>query len=130
MILPDSSAWVEYLRRTESSLDRRLDELIRSGAELATTEPVVMELLAGARDDDRRRVRRMLGSLELIAVDSPTDWEAAADLYRACRRAGETPRNLLDCLIASIAIRTGLPVLHLDADFDLIARHTSLQIPN
>jgi predicted nucleic acid-binding protein len=35
---------------------------------------------------------------------------------------------MIDCLIAGIAIRTGMPVLHHDTDFDVLARHTSLQI--
>jgi predicted nucleic acid-binding protein len=34
---------------------------------------------------------------------------------------------LIDCLIASIAIRTDLPVLHLDTDFDVLVRHTRLR---
>ena len=37
-------------------------------------------------------------------------------------------RRLIDCLIASVAIRAGVPVLHYDTDFDVLARHTALQI--
>ena len=57
-----------------------------------------------------------------------TDFEDAAALYRRCRQQGETVGKLIDCLIASVAIRSGAPVLHKDADFDAIARHTGLQI--
>ncbi len=53
-------------------------------------------------------------------------YEDAADLYRACRRAGETVRTLTDCLVAALAIRTGAAVLHADEDFAAIARHTAL----
>ena len=31
------------------------------------------------------------------------------------------------CLIASIAIRTDIPILHNDSDFNAISRHTELQ---
>ena len=58
----------------------------------------------------------------------PTDYEAAAALYRRCRRQGETVRKLLDCLIAAVAIRAGTPILHNDRDFDVLARHTELQL--
>ena len=58
----------------------------------------------------------------------PEDYDAAAALYRQCRRGGETVRKLLDCLIAAVAIRAGIPVLHNDRDFDGIARHTELQL--
>jgi predicted nucleic acid-binding protein len=35
-------------------------------------------------------------------------------------------RGLTDCLIASVAIRARLPVLHMDTDFETISRHTAL----
>jgi predicted nucleic acid-binding protein len=59
---------------------------------------------------------------------APVDYEDAAALYRACRRAGETVRRILDCLIASVAIRVDVPVLHADAGFAVLARHTALRI--
>jgi hypothetical protein len=48
-------------------------------------------------------------------------------MYRICRRNGETVRKLIDCLIASITIRAGLSILHADADFEVLARHTDLR---
>jgi predicted nucleic acid-binding protein len=56
------------------------------------------------------------------------DVQVAGAIYRACRRAGETVRRANDCLIAAIAIRHDLPLLHRDRDFDAIARHTRLRI--
>jgi len=49
MILPDTSAWVEFDGATGSAVDRRLTDLIAEGGPLAVTEPVVTEVLAGAR---------------------------------------------------------------------------------
>ena len=57
-----------------------------------------------------------------------TDYDDATALYRRCRRQGETVRKLIDCLIASAAIRAGVPVLHNDTDFDVLARHSDLRI--
>jgi predicted nucleic acid-binding protein len=54
--------------------------------------------------------------------------EAAAALHRTCRRNGETVRKLVDCIIAAQAIRAEVPVLHADADFDILARHTPLEL--
>ena len=34
---------------------------------------------------------------------------------------GETVRKVIDCLIASTAIRAGVPILHNDADFEVLA---------
>jgi hypothetical protein len=43
------------------------------------------------------------------------------------RLEGVTVRRPPDLLIATIAIRTDTPLLHLDADFDTIARHAPLR---
>lgn len=127
MILVDSSAWVEYLRRTGSPVHLRVRTALEEKVELASTDVVLMEILAGAHDGrDRDRLRRLIYGRTLLAVEGPADYEQAAELYRACRRQGETPRKLTDCLIAAVAIRHQAQVLHADADFDVIARHTSL----
>jgi predicted nucleic acid-binding protein len=129
VILADTSAWVEYLRATGSRVDRRLDQLIKADAGVVTTDVVVMELLAGATtDEDLTHLRRMLLPFEHLPVDPLDDFEAAADLYRQCRRGGETVRSLMDCLVAAVALRTGAAVLHRDGDFDVIARRAPLRI--
>jgi hypothetical protein len=128
LILADTSAWIEFLRRTGSDLNVRLRGLLER-ADLATTDAVLMEVLAGALDNDHRdRLRRLLGRCEFVATEGPADYEVAADIYRRCRRAGQTPRSLTDCLIAAVAVRAGLPLLHADSDFDAIARHTPLAV--
>ena len=122
MILADTSAWVEYDRATGSAVDRRLTDLIADGGPLAVTEPVVMEVLAGARSDARENdLRRLLLRFELAAVDPPADFEAAARIYRRCRRAGVTPRGLIDCLIAAVAWRRGATLLAQDVDLHRVA---------
>lgn len=129
MILIDSSAWVEFLRATGSGPHLRLRSALQDGEALACTDPVLMEILAGARDDaDRDRLRRLLLGLEFLAVDGPTDYESAAELYRLCRSGGETPRKLTDCLIAAVAIRNDAELLCEDADFVAIARHAPLRL--
>ena len=128
MTLVDASAWVELLRDTGSPTDRRLRRLLRSGDELATSDPVAMQLLAGARTSlQGRKVRGVLASCRNLAV-RPPDWEAAASVYGTCRAAGTTPRGLLDCLLAAVAIRSGIPILTADRDFEAIAQQTRLEL--
>jgi predicted nucleic acid-binding protein len=126
LILVDTSAWVEFLRDTGSPVCVRVDELL--AAEVATCDPVRMELLAGARDEGHLDGLRRLLARAVVIPTEPTDYEQAAALYRTCRRAGETVRRMVDCLIAAVAIRSDVPVLHADADFDVLARHTSLRV--
>lgn len=129
MILVDSSVWVEFLRGTGSPVHIRVRAEMESGAPLACTDPILMEILAGARDDaDRDKLRRFLYGLEFLPVEGPSDYEAAAELYRLCRRGGDTPRKLADCLIAAVAIRDEAELLCEDADFLAIARHAPLRL--
>ena len=129
MTLVDTSAWVEYLRATGSGTHHAVRRLLEREVPAHTTDVVVMEVLAGARDDDHRdRLRRLLARCEHVPVEGLDDFEAAADLYRACRAAGETVRALNDCLVAAVALRASVAVLHADRDFDVLARHVGLQI--
>lgn len=129
MILVDSSAWIEFQRATGSPVDRRLTAAIEADEALATTGLVVLEILAGARDERQARdLRRLLDRCRFLPLEEPSDHEAAAAIYRACRREGTTIRRLPDCLIAAVAIRAGTAVLHRDADFEALARHTSLAV--
>jgi predicted nucleic acid-binding protein len=122
VILADTSAWVEYDRATGSPVDMRLTELIESAAPVAVTEPIIMELLAGARDDRwEADLRRLLLRFELLAFDPVVDFEAAARIYRQCRGAGVTPRGMIDCMIAAVAWRADVTLLAYDVDLDRIA---------
>lgn len=126
MILIDTSAWIEFLRDTGSRVCDHVDRLL--DGEIAVCDPVRMEVLAGARSDEHLRdLRGLLARASIIATE-PTDYEDAAALYRTCRRGGATVRKLIDCLIAAVAIKADIPVLHADADFDVLAHHTQLRI--
>jgi hypothetical protein len=126
LILIDTSAWIEFLRDTGSPTCRRVDALLAE--ETATCDPIRMEVLSGARDEHHlHRLRRLLARATVLPT-GPVDYDHAAFVYRHCRGRGETVRKLLDCLIAAVAIRAAVPILHRDADFDVIARHTELRV--
>jgi len=129
VILADTSAWVEYDRETGSPVDCRLTELIANHGSLAVTEPVLMEVLAGARSDRRESdLRRLLGRFVLLRLDAVADFDAAVHIHRRCRAAGITPRGMLDSLIAAVAWRHGATLLAHDADMDRIARLMGIEI--
>lgn len=129
MILVDSSVWVEYDRATGSTSHLRLRELIKSDGPVAVTQPVIMEVLAGARDDRREAdLRRLLERFELLSYDAVSDFDGAVRIYRRCRAAGITPRGLLDCMIAAVAWRRGAAVLSHDADMARVANVIEIQL--
>jgi len=126
LILIDTSAWIEFLRDTGSPVCARVDKLL--GSRIATCDAVRMEVLAGARDQEHlQQLRRLLARATLLPTES-IDYDTAAALYRSCRSQGKTVRKLIDCLIAAVAIRAGVPVLHRDEDFTAIAAVTGLRV--
>ena len=129
MILADTSAWVEYDRATGSPADRHISELIAAEEPIAVTEPVIMEVLAGARSDDREAdLRRLLLRFHLYRFDAAADFDGAVRIYRRCRQAGVTPRGLIDCMIAAVAWREQAAILARDADLDRVARVAGIDL--
>jgi predicted nucleic acid-binding protein len=129
VILVDTSAWVEFDRATGSPVDVRLTDLIARTDEVAVTEPVIMEVLAGARSDDREGdLRRLLQRFDLLRFDPVVDFDAAARIYRRCRQVGVTPRGMVDCMIASVAHRRRVTVLANDVDFTRLARVVDIEL--
>jgi predicted nucleic acid-binding protein len=129
VILADTSAWVEYDRATGSAVDRRLTELISDQAPIGVTEPVIMEVLAGARSDERETdLRRLLLHFDLLRFDVAGDFDAAARIYRACRRVGVTPRGMVDCMIAAVAKRYQATLLAHDADLSRVAQVVGIDL--
>ena len=129
MILADTSAWVEFDRATGSAVDHRLTDLISADGQLAVTEPVIAEVAAGARTEEREAaLRRLLARAVLLPFDSVADFDGAVTVYRRCRQAGVTPRGLVHCMIAAVALRNGAAVLATDADLARIADVVPLQL--
>ena len=129
MILADTSAWVEYDRATGSTADRRIAELIATDGPLLYTDPVLMEVLAGARSDAREEdLRRLLLRFGLARFDAVSDFDAATRIYRRCRRAGLTPRWMVYCMIAAVAHRRRLALLAWDVDMLHLAEVIGLEL--
>lgn len=127
-MIVDTSVWIEFLRPGASEVGNRLEAMIRNGDRIVVPETVMMELLSGPTDEAvASRRRQMLEAFEVEPFVPLGDSLRAAGLQRSCRRAGDTVRNLGDYLIAAVAIRLELPVMHRDRDFEVIAAHSSLQ---
>ena len=129
MIVVDTSVWIEWFRGTEHRVAARLQALLTVRAELAVTEAVIMEVLAGAPSGlALERARSRLTASTVLPLNGRDDFEEAARIYRACRDAGHTIRSQLDLLVAVPTIRYGASLLHNDRDFEVIARHSALRI--
>jgi predicted nucleic acid-binding protein len=118
--LVDSSIWVAHLRGS-AHISEPLIELVDRG-DVVTCEPIVMELLAGAKAETVDRLERMLDALPQVDIDSHLDFRVAAQLMRRARGRGNAIRSSIDALIGAIALRIGdVTILHDDIDFERIA---------
>ncbi len=127
MILVDTSVWIEFLRGTSNAATAFVREHI--GDSVATSEPIMLEVLAGARAGEHTtRLERMLLSQQWLPVDPGLDYRAAVDIYQATRATGQQPRALQDCLIAAIALRNNVALAHRDRDYSAIAAATALEV--
>jgi predicted nucleic acid-binding protein len=118
--LIDSSVWIDFFAGGDTAASRTVQQLAEHPAQIAITQPVLFEVLAGAPVAAFGRIERVLHSFVLLDVDVALDFAFALELYRAVRRTGHTVRSSLDCLIASVAIRRGAEVIHNGLDFERI----------
>lgn len=122
MILADTSAWVEYDRATGSPVHHRVRELLATEGLVAVCQPVVAEVAMGARSDRREvALRRLLARATPLELDVAEDFDAGASVYRRCRSRGVTPRGLVDCVVAAVALRHGASLLCADVDLVRVA---------
>lgn len=129
MTLVDTSAWIEFLRDTDSEVCNKVDALIGGDDPLATSDVVIMELLAGASlQQPRQRIWGLINRCVMLPTRPLFDYEVAAELYSRCRADGFSPSNTNDVLIAAVAIGRKVPLLAADADFERIAAVSSLKL--
>lgn len=124
MVLVDSSAWIESLRRNGDMRVKLAVEGLLEAYEAQWCAPVRLEVLGGARLDERVK----LGSMFSVIPYRPSredDWDRAVALAWRLRSCGLTV-PWLDVLIAAIAIHDGVRLYAIDAHFKDIAQHAGL----
>ena len=118
MHLPDTSVWVAYLRPGSNALTETLHGHVERG-EVLICGPVLAELLAGARPDDRTTLGEVLGALPWADLDRRA-WASVGELAAELRARGET-LPLTDLEIAVAAHSANATLWTADRDFDRIA---------
>jgi predicted nucleic acid-binding protein len=123
--LIDSSAWIRA-RRSPPEVARRIGAAARDG-HLALCEPVRLELLRGARSGvEAVELDAALGTLVTLPADEVVWRLARRTLVQLAHLPGARHREprAAAIVIAAIAERHEVAVLHDDADFELIAEVT------
>ena len=94
---------------------------------IAVCDMVVMELLWSARDiADFRATETALRACSWFSIE-PRDWEEARRVFRELAARGPLHHRQVktpDLLIAAVAARNDLTLVHYDSDYDIIASVT------
>ncbi|MFJ4850725.1 PIN domain nuclease [Streptomyces sp. NPDC088733] len=118
----DNSAMNRYKNSTVAA---RLEPLIRGGV-VATCGALDIEALYSAQNPaDYERLRSMRAAAFKYLNTDEDDWQQALSVQRelAAKSQHRGPK-VPDLLIAAVAQRYGLTLLHYDSDFDRIIEHT------
>ncbi len=127
MILVDTSAWIFSLKKNPFlPLKERINSLLRDEL-IVTFGMIKLELLGGTKTwEEFTRLQNRLDALHEIAITQIL-WDKASNLAFTFHRKGITI-PYTDILIASAALYSKVILLHADAHFDLIAKHTKLKV--
>ena len=126
MLLIDTSVWVKLFRSNAEDFKQRLIETI-GGRDYYLSRFTQTELLQGSLDEKEWLTLSSYLGVQDYIEPSIESWTNAARIYYDLRRQGITIRNTIDCCIAASAIEHDLLLIHLDRDFEAIARGTSLK---
>ena len=122
-MLVGSSVWVANSRGDNLVEVDLLTAALAQGEPVGIAPPVLQEVLQGADSPDRfSRWDRVPGELPIIiARDRRAAARSAAHRCAHCRWASATGRPAKNCLMATHAMIGGMPLLHRDRSFYLIA---------
>ena len=126
MVLVDSSAWIEGLRR-KGSLEVKLAlEGLLDAYEAQWCVPVQLEVLGGASVRERKHLEFYFSIIPFRGCDQ-NDWDRAVKFAWKIRDAGVSV-PWMDALIASMALHDGVRVYSIDRHFSEMARVCGLQL--
>ncbi len=127
LVLVDTSAWICFFsRKGFEEIKKSISNLLDKNR-IAITGPILIELIQGCRTEtEKESLKEVLSGTHLLNITDEL-WDFAAELAFALRRKGVTV-SAIDAIIASVAIRYNIHLIHKDGDFDLLSRHAQLKI--
>jgi predicted nucleic acid-binding protein len=125
----DTSVWINFIKNNESKETTLLAEYVKySSKNILLTPTIIQEILQGVRTEaEFFQKKKVLESYNLLKPDWEKTSIDSAKLYFDLRKKGVTIRKSTDCLIAQIAIENDILLVHIDSDFELIAKNSPLR---
>ena len=128
-MLVDTSVWIDFLTGRPGGHVELLESALTSREDICICGVILAEVLQGIREDRAyRETHKLFKKLKYLAMPREI-YSYAAEIYRGLRKRGVTVRKPIDCMIAAVAIKNDVPLLHNDRDFEPIAVHFDLKTP-
>ncbi|MEO5569585.1 MAG: PIN domain nuclease [Bacteroidia bacterium] len=125
----DTSVWIDFFKGGNSNEVRLLDHYFKNDFPIMLCPEIILEILQGLKlDSEYELMLSKLNRFKKLEFDPYEIAIASANLYRNLRKRGITIRKNNDCVIALYCIEAHLRIVHVDRDFDLIAKHSSLKV--
>lgn len=126
-LLLDNSAWARFGHAAleQARVDAIADALERQ--QIATCMPFLLEAGYSARSGRQHSdlIDELL-ALPLLHIDERVE-QRAIDAQRQLARAGHHRLPPVDLILAAVADRHGIGILHYDGDFDVLTAKTDLR---
>jgi predicted nucleic acid-binding protein len=128
LILVDTSVWIDFLNGVNNPYRDILHLLIKNDNNICLSEIILMEILQGIKDDKQHKeIKDYLLAFPVLKATPIKTYTHAAEIYRLCKKKGDTIKKPIDCLISAVAIENNAVLLHNDSDFTRIAKTISLK---
>lgn len=126
MVLVDSCVWIEASRPKGDLHVKLALKTLLERYEAAICSPVKLEVMGGARPNQRRPLEYFFSVLPYLEVQE-NHWEAAKQMsWRLTDRGFGLPWN--DLLIAALAREKALRVYSIDKHFEILGQNEGLRI--
>jgi predicted nucleic acid-binding protein len=127
VVLIDTSIWIDFFQSPVSPQAAKLEDLIREHNRAVLCGIILQEILQGIRDNKSHAVtKERMTKLPYLDMSKEVHL-AAASLYRSLRAKGMTVPSA-DTSIAALAILNHIPLYTKDEHFNIIAKHTKLEL--
>jgi hypothetical protein len=125
-ILVDTSAWIEFFRRKESSLSLRLREYLKL-YQVCFAGPFAVELFQGDKTSIELEVlQQLLQTIHYVEITRSHYHHAAEISHKAAR--GRKIFSIVDLILAVVAHDEQLKLLSLDTHFKEISQFCPLSL--
>jgi predicted nucleic acid-binding protein len=129
LVLIDTNAWVTYFEPDFRGMPDVADEVERLivDGKASYTEIIYMELFAGIKNEaDVQKFRRAFAGLPICSLVDRSIWVDAHLKTHELWKAG-VKLNLVDIIIACVAMSYDISVFHHDSDFVKMAKVLDLK---